>query len=122
MPALAANTYLPLCLALQVDDDAFRNNVARTCRGRIATPLPRRDAPHFPAPPMASIVRLGDDVSFQIIACGDEMMPAAMRSAYSGANSLVRPHQHDCARDGFAAARFAEKVLEEFDHPRFDLN
>src|SRR5208282_5740082 len=87
---------------------------------KIGTAI-RRTA-HFRAPPMASIVRLGDDVSFQIIACGDEMMPAAMRSAYGGAHRRVSPHQHDCARDGFSAARFIKKVLEDFDHPRFDPN
>ena len=70
---------------------------------------------------MASIVRLGDDVLFQIIACGDEMMPPAMRSAYGGANRCVLPHQHDCARDGFSSARSIEKVLQDFDHPRFEL-
>src|SRR5271166_6445820 len=72
--------------------------------------------------PMASIVRLGDDVLFQIIACGDEMMPAAMRSAYGGANRPVRPHQHDCARNSFSPTRLVEKVLEHLDHPRFDPN
>jgi hypothetical protein len=71
---------------------------------------------------MASIVRLGDDVLFQTIACGDKMISAAMRSAYDGAYRSIRPHKYDCARDGFSAARFIEKVLEDFDHPRFDPN
>ena len=71
---------------------------------------------------MASIVRLGDDVLFQIIACGDEMMPAAVRSAYGGAESRVWPHQHDCARDGFSAARFNEKLFQDFDNPKFGRN
>ena len=71
---------------------------------------------------MASIVRLGDDVLFQIIACGDEMMPAAMRSAYGGANRRVRPHPHDCSRDDFSCDCFIEKVRQDFDHPRVDPN
>ncbi len=77
---------------------------------------------HFRALPVALIVRFGNDVLFQIIACGDEMMPPAMRSAYGGANRCVLPHQHDCARDGFSSARSIEKVLQDFDHPRFDSN
>jgi hypothetical protein len=76
----------------------------------------------FLTPSMASIVRLGDDVLFQIIACGDEMMPAAMWSAYRGANRRVRPHQHDCARDRFSSARFIEKLFEDFNHPSFGPN
>jgi hypothetical protein len=71
---------------------------------------------------MASIVRLGDDVLFEIVACGDEMMPAAVRSAYGGANRRVRPHQHDCARDDFPAARFNEKFFQDFDNPKFGRN
>jgi hypothetical protein len=101
----------------QIRDDPRRNFAAADC-----DPPPGRDSPQFRAPPVASIVRLSDDVSFQIIARGDEMMPAAVPSADGGAYGRVRPHQHDCARDSFSVARFIEKVLEDFDHPRFDPN
>src|SRR6516165_2585018 len=91
---------------------------------RAALPKRRRVFSTLPCPAllMASVVRLGDDVLFEIIACGDEMMPAAVRSAYGGAYRGVRPHQHDCARDYFSTTRFDEKVLEGLDHLRFDPN
>jgi hypothetical protein len=73
------------------------------------------------APP-ASIVRFGDDIPFQILACGEEMVPAAVRSADGGAYGRVRPHQHYRARDRASAARFIEEVLEDFYHLRSHPN
>ena len=108
-PAVAS--FLPLWVLFdelrQIPLRATRR--ARNSRTRQGLANPGR------RPPLsaASIVCLGDDVFLQVIACRDKMMPSAIRSAYGGAYRRVRPHQHDCARDGFSAARFIENVFQD---------
>jgi|SRR5271170_1272458 len=63
-------------------------------------------------PQGVSVVRLGDDVLFQIVARSDEVMTAgARRRAYAGALIVIRPRKYDCGRDDLSAARPIESFF-----------